>query len=151
MKKILVIDDDARYRLVLSELLQLQGWQVLEADDGEVGIEMVRRHRPQIVLCDLLMPRCNGFNVCRIIRDDATLRHTKVVVSSGRDYEADRVASREAGADAYLTKPVNPDDLVALLSRLGTVTPFSEGTFPSVPQGDALPARIKFWGARPAS
>ena len=122
MKKILVIDDDARYRLVLSELLQLQGWQVLEADDGEVGIEMVRRHRPQIVLCDLLMPRCNGFNVCRIIRDDATLRHTKVVVSSGRDYEADRVASREAGADAYLTKPVNPDDLVALLSRLGTVT-----------------------------
>ena len=148
MKKILVIDDDARYRLVLSELLQLQGWQVLEADDGEVGIEMVRRHRPQIVLCDLLMPRCNGFNVCRIIRDDATLRHTKVVVSSGRDYEADRVASREAGADAYLTKPVNPDDLVALLSRLGTVTPFSEGTFPSVPQGDALPARIKFWGVR---
>jgi len=148
MKKILIIDDDSRYRVLLSELLQLQGWQVLEADEGEAGIEMVRKHRPQIVLCDLLMPRCNGFNVCRIIRDDATLRHTKIVVSSGRDYEADRVASREAGADAYLTKPVKPDDLVALLSRLGMNPAGSDTGFLHASEPDGSPARFKFWGVR---
>jgi phosphoribosyl 1,2-cyclic phosphodiesterase/ActR/RegA family two-component response regulator len=147
MKKILIIDDDARYRQVMGDLLQLQGWQVLEAEEGESGLEMVRRHRPEIVLCDLLMPRCNGFHVCRAIRGDITLRRTKIVVSSARDYEADRLAAREAGADEYITKPVNPRDLEGVLERLGAT--MRQGNIRSpVEPADRSPARIKFWGVR---
>src|SRR5580704_7443285 len=102
MKKVLIIDDDNRYRQLMAEMLQTGGWQVLEADEGEAGLEMTRKHKPEIVLCDLLMPRCNGFHVCRTIRADDDLQHIRIIVSSGRDYEADRQAARDAGADEYL-------------------------------------------------
>jgi DNA-binding response OmpR family regulator len=117
-KKVLIIDDDADYRKIIGEVLHLEGWSVLEAGDGEEGLEVVSRERPDVVLCDLLMPRSNGFLVCRRIRNDFTLRHTKIVVTSGRDYESDRLAAREAGADDYLTKPIKPYDLLALIARL---------------------------------
>lgn len=147
-KKVLIIDDDSEFRRLFSEWLQLNGWKVLEAGEGESGLEMVRQQRPDIVLCDLLMPRGNGFQVCRTIRQDITLRHTRIVVTSGRDYEADRLAAREAGADEYLTKPVAPDQLLAVLGRLcgQNTKPGSTTSFPS--RAAAAPARLKFWGVR---
>ena len=81
-KKVLIIDDDADYRALMGEILSMEGWRVLEAADGEIGLEMVSKERPDVILCDLLMPRSNGFLVCRKIRGDFTLRHTKIVVSS---------------------------------------------------------------------
>lgn len=147
MKTILIIDDDARYRGVMGELLRLHGWQVIEADEGESGVEMVKRHRPVIVLCDLLMPRGNGFQVCRSIRSDVTLRHTRIVVTSGRDYEVDRIAAREAGADAYLVKPVQPSELSALLEQLSTV-PATPNPPAIGSAGQLTPAQFRFWGVR---
>lgn len=126
----------------------MEGWQVLEAADGDSGCEVARRDRPDVVLCDLLMPRSNGFLVCRQLRGDFALRNMKIVVTSGRDYDSDRLAAREAGADEYLTKPIKPYDLLALISRLADDTTL-------VPQNDAIrpvdppkPARLKFWGVR---
>jgi len=147
MKKVLIIDDDSDYRRLTGEVLALHGWQVLEAAEGEAGLELVRQHRPEIVLCDLLMPRANGFLVCRKIRDDLTLRHTKIVVTSGREYEVDRRSAREAGADEYLTKPIKPDELVAVLSGLWAVTggPAQED---AAPARTPVPARVRFWGVR---
>ena len=81
-KKVLIIDDDADYRALMGEILSMEGWLVLEAADGEIGLEMVSKERPDVILCDLLMPRSNGFLVCRKIRGDFTLRHTKIVVTS---------------------------------------------------------------------
>ena len=117
-KKVLIIDDDADYRALMGEILSMEGWRVLEAADGEIGLEMVSKERPDVILCDLLLPRSNGFLVCRKIRGDFTLRHTKIVVTSGRDYDSDRLAAKEAGADEYLTKPIKPYDLLALIARL---------------------------------
>jgi phosphoribosyl 1,2-cyclic phosphodiesterase/CheY-like chemotaxis protein len=147
MKKLLIIDDDAPYRSVMVELLSLQGWRVLEAADGDAGLELVRKHRPEIVLCDLLMPRGNGFQVCRAIRSDVTLRHTRIVVTSGRDYEADRLAAREAGADEYLVKPIQPAELMALLARLSSD---QQGFATTLTPGNGVhpPASFKFWGVR---
>lgn len=147
MNKVLIIDDDSDYRLLTGEILRMHGWQVLEADAGETGVEMVRQHRPEIVLCDLLMPRGNGFLVCRKIRGDPALRHTKIVVTSGRDFEVDRLAAREAGADEYLTKPVAPKELIELLSRLRANTGHPAQDAPAATRA-ASPARIKFWGVR---
>ena len=83
MKTVLIIDDDADCRRVLAAVLNQDGWQVFHAGNGDEGIELARQHRPSVVLCDLLMPRVNGFKVCQELRADATLRQTGIVVTSG--------------------------------------------------------------------
>jgi phosphoribosyl 1,2-cyclic phosphodiesterase/ActR/RegA family two-component response regulator len=148
MKTVLIIDDDSQYRRLMAEILQGYGWRVLEADEGEAGLDVVRRHRPQVVLCDLLMPRCNGFQVCRAIRNDLTLRNTRIIVTSGRDFESDRNSAREAGADEYLTKPVQPQTLVAAMEKLGTGASNMGGKTTAMVGAKNGPARIKFWGVR---
>ncbi len=148
MKTVLIIDDDADFRSLIGDILKTQDWHVLEAGDGENGIALARQHRPQVVLCDLLMPGGNGFQVCRAIRRDIALRHTKIVVTSGRDFESDRQAAREAGADEYLTKPFPQDRLLELLTRLsGNLDSGGEQAQAPVTVAPG-PTRIKFWGVR---
>ena len=147
-KKVLIIDDDAEYRQLMGEVLQMEGWQVLTAGDGEAGLDAARAYRPDVVLCDLLMPRSNGFLVCTQIRADYTLRNTKIVVTSGRDYDSDRMAAREAGANEYLTKPIKPYDVLALISRL--CDDVEAGAPPPTASDTAIhqPALLRFWGVR---
>src|SRR5438445_12047007 len=99
MKTVLVIDDDPDFGRLMSDVLGPHGWKVLVANEGDTGIDLARRHRPGVVLCDLLMPRCNGFRVCRELRGDTAMRGTRIVVTSGRNFEADRQAAFDAGAD----------------------------------------------------
>ena len=73
-KTILVIDDNAEFRGMMVELLRCNGWQALDAGEGDEGILLAKKHRPRVILCDLLMPRCNGFQVCRTLREDDSLR-----------------------------------------------------------------------------
>jgi len=145
MKKVLIIDDDAEFRCLMAELLDARGWEVLEAAEGEAGLESARLQRPDVVLCDLLMPRCNGFQVCRAIRADVTLRHTRILVTSAREFDADRLAAREAGADGYLTKPIVIDELTNWLGRL---TSGPEPLPPVSVSVDKSIAQVKFWGVR---
>src|SRR6185436_10228767 len=147
MKKVLIIDDDSDFRRLTGEILRQHGWQVLEAEEGDAGLELVRQHHPEIVLLDLIMPRRNGFLVCRKIREDRTLRHTRIVVTSGRDFDIDRRTAREAGADEYLTKPIKPNELVAVMSGLSPATGDGEHRA-AVPDRPAVPARLSFWGVR---
>ena len=149
MKTVLIIDDDADCRRVLGAVLNQNGWQVFHAGGGDEGIELARQHRPRVVLCDLLMPRVNGFKVCRELRSDATLRQTGIVVTSGRNFEADRRAAFEAGADDYLPKPVEPNTLIAALARfeVNDVPPPPERPV-ELPTRVAGAARLKFWGVR---
>jgi phosphoribosyl 1,2-cyclic phosphodiesterase/CheY-like chemotaxis protein len=149
MKTVLIIDDDADCRRVLAAVLNQDGWQVFHAGNGDEGIELARQHRPSVVLCDLLMPRVNGFKVCRELRADASLRQTGIVVTSGRNFEADRRAAIEAGADDYLPKPVQPKDLITALARFDVnhIPPAPEKP-PEVATRISGPPRLKFWGVR---
>lgn len=148
MKTVLIIDDDSDFRKLMSELLSRTGWRTVEAAEGEQGIAMAEAHRPDVVLCDLLMPRCNGFQVCRAIRQDPALRHSRIIVTSGRDFHSDRHAAFEAGADEYLLKPVDPDQLLLLLSELARGPKNSgAGTAETTPISRGA-ARLKFWGVR---
>jgi phosphoribosyl 1,2-cyclic phosphodiesterase/CheY-like chemotaxis protein len=145
---VLIIDDDADYRRFMAELLKPQGWQVIEAEDGDAGIELAKLHRPDVVLSDLLMPGGNGFQVCRALRSNEDLRQTKIVVASGRHFEKDRQAAFKAGADEYITKPVDPERLVLLLSRIAARAGGAEDRpIPAVSLARA-PTRVKFWGVR---
>jgi len=149
MKTILVIDDDASFRTTLASLLKSQGWEVLEASDGDTGLYLARRHLPSAILCDLLMPGTNGFHVCSTVRDEAALRHAVLFAMSGKDFPNTRQSALEAGADEFLLKPIDPKALLALLERtlpreaLSAPPPSTGTTRLFRPE-----AFIRFWGVR---
>jgi phosphoribosyl 1,2-cyclic phosphodiesterase/ActR/RegA family two-component response regulator len=148
MKTVLLIDDDHAFRNALTELLKTQGWTVFEAADGEEGLNVALQKRPDVVVCDLLMPRCNGFQFCRAIKQQrAFLPNVRVVVSSGSNYASDRMNALESGADEYITKPIGADDLFAVLERV-TLSKGSDTMFIGAAPAAADGARIKFWGVR---
>ena len=97
MPSVLIIEDDEDGRRAIAKLFAREDWKVLEAADGDSGVELALRNRPEVILCDLLMPKSNGFQVCRTIRQQ--LQPTKIIVVSGRDYAVDRASALEAGAD----------------------------------------------------
>lgn len=146
MHSALIIDDDADYRALVAELLQAEGWQVWDADNGERGLELAREFRPSIVVCDLLMPRGNGFQVCRTLRADPQFRATRIVVTTGRAFNSDRKTALEAGADEYLTKPFEMPTLLETLRRLAHAATDSPVQTTTVAAGKGF--QLKFWGVR---
>src|SRR5882757_962188 len=111
MRTILLIDDDEYCRAPAAELLRRKQWNVIEAGDGEKGIELALKYRPDVILCDLLMPRGNGYHLCRTVREHLELRNTRIIIVTGRDFESDRQSAIEAGADDYLVKPIEFEKL----------------------------------------
>src|SRR2546428_12188297 len=116
MPTVLIIEDDNENRHTITELFTREDWKVLEANDGDAGIELALHNRPELILCDLLMPKSNGFQVCRTIREQ--LQPTKIIVLSGRDYAVDRASALEAGADEFLLKPITWEVLRESIDRL---------------------------------
>lgn len=148
MKAVLLIEDDDALRPMIAALLENNGWNVLQAEDGEAGLNLARRHKPDMVVCDLLMPRCNGFQVCRAIRANPDLRETKIVMISGRGYLTDKINALEAGADEYLVKPVEAHVLRAALRKLTAEKfPTQVQSRPPTPGAEG-PPRVRFWGVR---
>jgi len=147
MKTVLIIDDEAEFRTRLAEILSSRGWQVLQAEDGTSGLEMARLHQPPVILCDLLMPGGNGFQLCRLIRETPNLRETRILVVSGRQFESDRRDAMEAGANDYLAKPFAMEDLVSRLEGMRGGAPEPGTRLSAASAGDqANPYR--FWGVR---
>lgn len=117
--RILVVDDiEANVRL-LEAKLTAEYYEVLTASDGPTALAMAAAERPDIVLLDVMMPGMDGFSVCRRLKDDPETRHVPVVLVTALDGRADRVAGLEAGADDFLTKPI---DDVMLLARVRSLT-----------------------------
>ncbi len=110
---ILLIDDDRVLQHILSGLLRAQGCLVLSASDGSSGLELARRHRPQLVLCDWSMPGMDGLEVCRRFKRDPALAAIYFILLTSRSTLGERVEGLDAGADDFLSKPVEPSDLLA--------------------------------------
>lgn len=146
MPTVLLIEDDAESRRATAELFLREDWKTLEAGDGEAGIRMALASKPDLILCDLLMPKANGFQVCRSIRQ--LLHRTKIIVVSGRDYGVDRMSALDAGADEYLVKPIRWENLREVIERV--LPPGQDGrTEPRpVPEFNPPSTRVKFWGVR---
>ncbi len=108
---ILVIEDDSAIRLGLKKTLGFDGYRVIEAPDGERGLELVFEQRPDLVVLDLMLPRLNGYEVCRTIR-----KHDKtipVLILSAKGEEMDKLTGFDLGADDYVTKPFSSRELAA--------------------------------------
>src|SRR3982751_2225457 len=146
MPSVLIIEDDEEGRQAVARLFARADWKVFEAADGDSGVELALRNRPEIILCDLLMPKSNGFQVCRTIRQK--LQPTKIIVVSGRDYAVDRASAIEAGADEFLLKPITWEVLRESVDRLLTPIPKRPRATASPEELRSVPPRIKLWGVR---
>jgi signal transduction histidine kinase len=119
MKKILVIEDEPNVRENIDAILELEGYQVVTAEDGEMGIEMAICHQPDLILCDVMMPKLDGFGVVKALRQNPVTATVPLIFLTAK---ADRAAQRlgmDLGADDYLSKPFTIEELTkAVTSRL---------------------------------
>jgi putative two-component system response regulator len=115
---ILVVDDDPSNRLLLQELLQAQGYEVNTACDGQQALDAFAERPPDLVLCDVMMPKVDGFEVCRRLKDDRETQLTPIVLVTALMAAADRVRGIDAGADDFLNKPYDHSELLARVRSL---------------------------------
>lgn len=111
--RILVVDDEEKNVKLMEALLLPRGYEVIKAYDGEEALQKVREELPDLVLLDVMMPIMNGFDVCRTLKDDMETRLIPIVIMTALGEIDDRVKGIEAGADDFLTKPINRDELLA--------------------------------------
>ena len=130
-KKILIVEDDPGILLSLKDEFESEGYSVLQAEDGEDGLEMARKNTPDLIILDVMMPVLNGHEVCKQLRREGN--RTPILMLTVKDREIDKVLGLELGADDYVTKPFSLMEVVArvkaILRRseypdheLGTVT-----------------------------
>jgi len=112
-QRILVVDDDREIVRLLRAYLEQGGYQVLVAYDGETALHILRRERPDLVVLDLMLPDRDGWDVTRVVRGDATMRATPIIMLTARVEDQDKIVGLEIGADDYVTKPFNPREVVA--------------------------------------
>jgi len=134
MKKILIIEDDMAILRGLQVNLEYEKYEILTATDGEQGYDLIKNQKPDLIILDLMLPRMNGYEVCRKVRDEGI--HTPILMLTARGEELDRVLGLDLGADDYVTKPFSMPELSARIRAI----------FRRVQQartGD-LPADLKF-------
>jgi len=121
--RILVVDDEADLITVLRLGLEHEGFDVIDAVDGELGLKRAREERPDLVILDLMLPKLDGYKVCRSLKFDDRYKSLPIFILSARPGEQDRRLALEMGADLFIAKPYNMKDLVVKirerLSRRG--------------------------------
>ena len=116
--KILVVDDEFDMVEMLSMRLEAAGYQVISASDGQEGLNKARSEKPDLIILDLMMPKVDGYKVCRMLKFDEKYKHIPIILFSARAQETDMKLGQEVGADAYVTKPFEPDILLNKISQL---------------------------------
>ena len=121
-RSVLVVDDEPYILRSLSFVLKRTGLKVLEARDGDDALDVIRRERPALVFLDIMLPRKDGYEVCREIKADEMLSDVYVIMLSAKGQEVDKEEGHAAGADEYVTKPFSPSQIVekahAVLTRI---------------------------------
>lgn len=134
MKNVLVVDDDPSVLTVASKRLEAEGVRTLTADNGTDGLRMIKEHRPDVVVLDLMMPRMHGYTLIQEIRNDPALGHVRILVTSAKTYSSDIERTRRLGADRYLSKPYDLQEFWDTVAELlGQTRP---------------PFTVRFWGTR---
>lgn len=116
--RIIVIDDDPDIRDVLSLTLTEEGYDVLEAENGLEGVEIIKNKAPNLVIVDYNMPKMTGPELCAIIKKDILLSHMPIIMLTGKSDVSDKVSGINAGADDYLVKPFEPQELLARIKMI---------------------------------
>lgn len=117
MGKILVVDDSPTALKLVTKALAQTGHQILTAGDGEEAIHKAATEHPDLMVLDVVMPHKNGYQVCRQLKTNAQTKDIKIILLTSKDQQSDRFWGMKQGADAYLTKPCNDDELLATVAK----------------------------------
>ena len=127
--KILIVDDEPHLRMLSrssrpwKSSLKTKAWKLLTASNGEEALQRIQQEKPNLVFLDVMMPRKNGFDVCNAVKNELGLADIHIILLTAKGQEFDRLRGQEVGADLYMTKPFDPDALVARArSVLGLTT-----------------------------
>ena len=122
-RRILIVDDSPEIVMSLSTLLQMSGNTTQAAQNGEEAISMAEQFRPEVILLDLGLPKVDGFEVCRRIRQQAWGKDMAIVALTGMGHDEARTKTLESGFDMHLVKPLDPEILFVVLASIGPVPP----------------------------
>lgn len=114
-KKILIVDDEPHIRLLLEQTLEEledEGVELLTADNGEEALDTIKAEKPDLVFLDVMMPKMNGFDVCNAVKNELSLKDVYIIMLTAKGQEFDKRKGKDAGADLYMTKPFDPDEVV---------------------------------------
>jgi twitching motility two-component system response regulator PilH len=126
--KIMVVEDSPTYLRQISTLLQDQGYYIITAIDGEEAMEKAVQDDPNVIVLDVILPKKNGFQVCRQLKTSPATQNIKILMLTSKTQDSDRFWGLKQGADEYITKPFDNSDLVATVAKL----------LPRNPQADQL-------------
>lgn len=120
--RVLIIEDEADIVEALKLRLEANGYETLVATDGKEGLDKARSEKPDLIIMDVRLPKMDGFKISRILKFDENYRRIPIVMLTAKVHPSDIQMGKEAGADAYITKPYKAEDLLAKIKELLTVT-----------------------------
>jgi DNA-binding response OmpR family regulator len=113
-RKVLIIDDDPSLRRLVQVLFERDGFDVSLASEGSEGIRLALMNPPHIIILDIMMEGLHGFEVCKMLRANSSMRRTAIIIISGKSYKPDIDKAMELGADSYVVKPFSPKELLQI-------------------------------------
>ena len=116
--RILLVDDEPNIVKMVGKRLEVEGFEVLTALDGQDGLLKAQTLRPDLIILDLMLPKLNGYEVCRLLKFDQKFQHIPVIMFTARTQQQDEQLGRECGADAYVRKPFKAQELLGLIREL---------------------------------
>lgn len=120
-KSILIVDDEAYIRVLMEQTLEDledEGVELLTASDGAEALALIQTEKPDLVFLDVMMPKMNGFEVCQAVKQDTTIQNTYIIMLTAKGQEFDQQQGHEVGADLYMTKPFDPDQVLATATQV---------------------------------
>jgi len=111
-KKILIVDDEPDIVETLKFLIESEGFESIIALDGEEALKKAKEENPDIMILDVMLPKINGYKVCRLLKFDSKYKHIPILMVTARSQEEDKVIGEETGADEYITKPFDINELL---------------------------------------
>ncbi len=117
-RHILIIEDNVTFRKMLKIRLESNGYRISVAEDGLSGLNAARTSKPDLILLDLMLPKMDGHNVCRLLKFDHKYRHIPVIILTARDLENDAELAKQHGADAYIVKTTRHEVMLEVIQKL---------------------------------
>ncbi len=117
MTKILIVDDEEDIVESLSFMLQTQGYETICAYDGEEGLKLAKEENPDLIMLDVMMPKINGYKICRLLKYDAKYKNIPIIMLTARSQESDKAIGEETGADEYITKPFEFNEVLEIMQK----------------------------------
>ena len=127
-KRILIVDDEPHLVRSLSFILAKEGYDVVNAGDGEEALQKVSEQKPDLMFLDIMMPKMNGYEVCETLRKIPELKDIYIIILSAKGWEIDKAKALSVGADEFMSKPFSPLDVVSKVKKaLESSTPVESG------------------------